>query len=444
MTVTPGDDFIKSLRLVFDEAGRNGRDAELEFAHLRSIVVEFVASCTYMTAAKARANCALKFTDGTESESILALPPSKLNLADRRNEIDTAATADEFVEILQTLISEQKSPRQTRRQKREAKKRTNTPPKSPEGKIQKRQEAAETTHAMLMTTPENSPSKAARIRWLHKSLEKRKKSPELSFVKKRICPRLLASLEKTKTSDEMDSTEPGAMQLDFNTLPGQCQSEAATSENNQNNPEQQAGSISTGDRPSEGQEDAHMEDVPITDMEDLAFNRRPSVFEAMVATTNIEPDQWAEFKPKLLDMLRKMQAKPTLEESEVAVNRLRSAILHVEPERALIPADTWTEYENKLIDYAGRGYFESAWAERHEKIGKVIFTKEEEAAMESKDWTRLRAAARIWAMLSEMTAPLQEEVNQEDSDKWLIQKLGDITFIGRMIECKEHLNKISL
>ncbi|KAF5669016.1 hypothetical protein FHETE_5108 [Fusarium heterosporum] len=434
MKVTPGDDFIKSLRLVFDEAGRKGRDAELEFAHLRSIVVEFVASCAHMTAAKARANCTLKFIDGTESENILALPPSKINVVAKRSELDTAATAEEFVEILQTLISEQKSPRRILRQRREAKKRTNTPPKSPEGKIQKRQDAADAANAKLTTTPEN----AARVRWLHNSLAKRNKSPKLSFVKKRLDPRFFASLDKTMTSDDMDSTEPGAMELSFNTLPGQRQNEVATSESDQNKLEPQAGSISTGDKPSEGQQDVHMEDAPVTDIEEPTCNRRPSVFEAMVATTNIEPDQWAEFKPKLLDMLRKMQAKPTLGESEAAVKRLRLAITHIEPERALIPADTWAEYEKKLIDYAERGYFEGAWAERHEKIGKVIFLKEEEDAMESKDWIRLRAVARIWAMLSEMTAPLHEEINQEDSEKWLMQKLGDITFTRRMIECKEH------
>ncbi|KAH7239150.1 hypothetical protein BKA59DRAFT_531958 [Fusarium tricinctum] len=446
MVVLPGTDFLESLRLLFDEAGRNGRDAKLEFTHLRGIIIEFVASCAHMSSAKARANCTFTFADGAESENILALPPSKLNIEESRAELHNAATAEEFIEILRTIINKRKSPRQTAKEKREARKRTNTPPESPKGKIQKRQEAAKPIKEKFTTTPENSPNKAARIKWLHDNLKKKATQPPSSNRKNSIGRTMTGSLGNDKPLEDVDSDEPGCMELDSNTLLAPSQSETNTAEKQQEMMEPEEGSTSICPK-LEQQEDTHMEDIediPDDNAENPLVDRRPGVLEVATAVTDIGPSEWIEFKPKLLNMLDRMQAVPTPEESNEALKRLQTAISHTKPERALIPADTWAEYEKKLIDYAKKGYFESAWAERHERIGKVIYLKEEQAAVQGGDWDRLRAAARIWVMLTDTTAPPQESLKPNESDKWLVDRLGDITFLERMFACKKRMEAIKV
>ncbi|KAM0201337.1 hypothetical protein ACHAPA_005370 [Fusarium lateritium] len=443
MVVLPGTDFLESLRLLFDEAGRNGRDAKLEFTHLRGIIIEFVASCAHMSSAKARANCTFKFADGTESENILALPPSKLDIEESLAELRTAANAEDFIEVLRTIINKRKSPRQTAKEKREARKRTNTPPESPKGKVQKRQEAAKLIKEKFTTTPENSPNKAARIRWLHRSLKETATQSPSSNRKKGADRDMSVSLGNDKPAGDVNSDEPGRIELDSNTLPARSQSESNTEEPQQETAELETGSTSICPK-LEHQEDAHMEDVPDNNTENPPVDRRPGVLEVATAVTDIGPSEWIEFKPKLLSMLHRMQAVPTPEESNEALKRLQMAISHTKPERALIPADTWAGYEKKLVEYAKKGYLESAWAERHERIGKAIWLKEEEVAMESNDWGRLRAAARIWVMLTDTTAPLQEPLKPNESDKWLVEKLGDIAFVERMLACKKRIKEMQV
>ncbi|KAH6959142.1 hypothetical protein DER45DRAFT_630078 [Fusarium avenaceum] len=446
MVLLPGTDFLESLRLLFEEAGRNGRDAKLEFTHLRGIIIEFVASCAHMSSAKARANCTFTFADGAESENILALPPSKLDIEESRAELHAAATAEEFIEILRTIINRRKSPRQTAKEKREARKRTNTPPESPKGKIQKRQEAAKPIKEKFTTTPENSPGKAARIKWMHQVLKEKAAESSSSNRKKHIGRTMTESLGNDKSLEDANSAEPGHMELDSNTLPAPSQNEANPGEKQQETVEPEEGSTSICPK-VEQQEDTHMEDIeniPDDSAENPSVNRRPGVLEVATAVTAIGPSEWIEFKPKLLSMLGRMQAVPSPEESNEALKRLQMAISHTKPERDLIPADTWAQYEKKLIGYAKKGYFESAWAERHERIGKVIYLKEEEAAIQGGDWDRLRAAARIWVMLTDTTAPPQEPLKPSESDKWLVGRLGDITFLERMYACKKRMEAIKV
>ncbi|CAJ0548747.1 Ff.00g023600.m01.CDS01 [Fusarium sp. VM40] len=446
MVVLPGTDFLESLRLLFEEAGRNGRDAKLEFTHLRGIIIEFVASCAHMSSAKARANCTFKFADGAESENILALPPSKLDIEESRAELHAAATAEEFIDILRTIINKRKSPRQTAKEKREARKRTNTPPESPKGKVQKRQEAAKPMKEKFTTTPENSPGKAARLRWMHQTLKEKAAESSSSNKNKHIGRTMTESRGNDTPLEDVNSDEPGHMELDSNTLPAPSQSEANNGERQQDTVEPEEGSTSICPK-VEQQEDTHMEDmedIPDDNAENHPVDRRPGVLEVVTAVTDIEPSEWIEFKPKLLSMLDRMQVVPTPEESNEALKRLQVAISHTKPERALIPADTWARYEKKLIGYAKKGYLESAWAERHERIGKVIYLKEEEAAIQGGDWDRLRAAARIWVMLADTTAPPQEPLKPSESDKWLVGRLGDITFLERMYACKKRMEAIKV
>ena len=189
--------------------------------------------------------------------------------------------------------------------------------------------------------------------------------------------------------------------------------------------------------PPKPQQEIQMEDASAPDAEKIlpAFCRS-DVLEIATAAQNITADQWEEFKHKLLSMLDQLQPDPTPEQSEAAVTRLQSAISIIGQERSLIPAEAWKEYEEKLIKKAKDGDFDADWNTRLSKIGKIIWQEEELVAMESRNWDRLRAAARAWTILAEVTGPMGDE---QRSNEWLLQKLGDVDFQERLFACRDRL-----
>ena len=189
--------------------------------------------------------------------------------------------------------------------------------------------------------------------------------------------------------------------------------------------------------PPKPQQEIQMEDASAPDAEKIlpAFCRS-DVLEIATAAQNITADQWEEFKHKLLSMLDQLQPDPTPEQSEAAVTRLQSAISIIGQERSLIPAEAWKEYEEKLIKKAKDGDFDADWNTRLSKIGKIIWQEEELVAMESRNWDRLRAAAHAWTILAEVTGPMGDE---QRSNEWLLQKLGDVDFQERLFACRDRL-----
>ncbi|KAH7197991.1 uncharacterized protein B0J16DRAFT_329563 [Fusarium flagelliforme] len=199
-------------------------------------------------------------------------------------------------------------------------------------------------------------------------------------------------------------------------------------------------SSTTSPYPLEPQQDTQMEDASALNAEkNLPALCRSDILEIVTAAQHITADQWEEFKPKLLSMLDQLQADPTPKQSEAAVTRLQSAISIIGPERSLIPAEAWKEYEEKLIKKAKDGDFDADWSTRRSKIGKIIWQEEELVAMGSRDWDRLRAAARTWTILAEVTGPMGDE---QLSNEWLLQKLGDVDFQERLFACRDRLMAI--
>ncbi|KAF4454117.1 hypothetical protein F53441_3303 [Fusarium austroafricanum] len=419
MTGSRSDDFVDSLRALFEEAGGNGRDAQVEFVHLRSIIIEFVANCARMTSAKARARCNLTFTDGKEPKTILAFTPSKFDLAEKRVQLDAAGTGEEFTNILQTLIDEQKDPRRGPKTKSVNKKRPNTsPPESPGNKAQKR------------------------IKWLASGKNKKNASDFLvpnteqqsydHIATKPPGNEGTPSKVDPKTTDSMDTDSGLVLSI----------SKSEEMDTQQKPLEENEHQKSASSKPPYDREDTDMEDTPDANAKALPVYCPSYVLEVVAAAKEIAANQWNEFKPKLLEMLGQMHVESTPEEHEAALERLQLAIARTEPERSLIPADTWKMYEKKLIEQTKKGLFDYCWSTRQYRIGRIIYLNEEEAVMESKDWERLRKAARLWAILTETTSRKPAEVVREEADAWLIKKLGDISFLERLFACKKHLGAL--
>ncbi|KAF5248640.1 hypothetical protein FANTH_5819 [Fusarium anthophilum] len=434
----PGNDFMKSLEGLFSEAGAKGRDAKPEFVHLRSSLIDFIESIAMasghgLTTAKTRAKYNLKFTDGTEPKTHVAFFPSSHDITEKRPQLDAAATAEEFIEIIGTVFSEQKS--RSRKKKRSNRKRSNaTPPESPANNAQKRLEAEAANKTPSAT--DDSPRK--RIK-LNTSKNKSDVSGPAVFStahqSRDNIPTELPSPEDTVNDDS--ASVLGPMHVDSSAASSQDKREEMNGE--QSTVEGQKHHDFVAERPSQDREDTHMNDA---DTETLPAYCRSDVLEVVAAAEGIEEHQWKDFKPKLLEMLGQMHQEPTPEQHEKALKRLSIAIAQTEQERSLIPIEAWKKYEEKLTDETKKGLFDCLWSRRLFKVGKIIYLPEEEVAMESQCWERLKAAARICAILIEMTAKPDEQGNQEDTDMWLIEKLGDISFLEKLFACKDRLGAI--
>ncbi|KAF5634371.1 hypothetical protein F25303_8860 [Fusarium sp. NRRL 25303] len=431
----PGNDFMKSLEDLFSEAGAKGRDAKTEFIHLRSSLIGYIATTSGhgLTAARARAKYNLKFTDGTEPETHIAFFPSSHDITEKRPQLEAATTTEKFIGIIGTVFSEQRS--RSRKKKRSSRKRSNaSPPESPMNNAQKRLEAEAANKAL--PTPDDSPRK--RIK-LNTSKNKSDVSEPAVFStahqSKDKTPTQVPSPEDTVNDD--DASVLGPMDIDSSATSSRDKVEEVNGE--QSTVEGQNNHDSAAERPLQDRDDTRMNDA---DTESLPAYCRSDILEVVTAVEGIEEHQWKDFKPKLLEMLGQMHKEPTPEQHEKALKRLSIAIAQTEQERSLIPVEAWKRYEEKLTDETKKGLFDCLWSRRLFKVGKIIYLTEEEVAMESQCWERLKAAARICAILIEMTAKPEEQDNQKDTDMWLIEKLGDISFLEKLFACKDRLGAI--
>jgi hypothetical protein len=431
----PGIDFIKSLEDLFTEAGANGRDAKTEFVHLRGSLIDFITTVSSggLSAAKARAKYNLKFTDGTEPETHIAFFPSNLNITEKRTYLNAATTAKEFIEILGTLFSEQKS--RSRKKRKPNKKRSNaTPPESPRNNAQKRLEAE--AASKTPSTTDDSPRKRIKLN-TSKNKSDVSDSTVLSTVHQPKDNTIAEFSGNEKPANDNDTGVPGPMDIDSGAVSSHDRGEEMNGQ--QTPPQEQQQQDSAPQRASPDREDTHMNDA---DPETLPAYCRSDILEVVVAAEAIEEHQWNDFKPKLLEMLGQMHKEPTPDQHAKTLKRLDVAIAQTEQERSLIPIEAWKKYEEKLTDESKKGLFDCLWSRRLSKVGKIIYLAEEEVAMESQGWERLRAAARICAILIEMTAKSEEQDKQKDTDMWLIEKLGDISFLEKLFACKGRLGAI--
>ncbi|KAM0426797.1 hypothetical protein ACHAPT_008113 [Fusarium lateritium] len=450
----PGSDFLDSLNQLFSEAGSKGRDGKIEFAHLRGILINFVAACSRMTAAKVRASCSLKFIDGTEPQTLLALPPGKLRIDDKlRAFLEAATTGAEFVEILRDMITKQLSPRQSPRGHKKRNPRQ-SPPASPKSKAQRRAEAAQklkkqVVRLKLRRSGERlgADEKAQQIMTQTESSEAGGESQPV--VDQQALPQVI--------SEPGDAPNlPGPMDIDASHVDSNKQMDPP--ESISDNPSSE-GDHSVSSFDNEG--DTQMEDAIVPKIEETPENewpprnhvtpaqRRIDIRELTTAIAQCDGDGWETLKPQLLDMLaqinyvnEKANAPPTPETVAAALKRLDSGVAKLEPEKAYIPAKNWEKYHAKLIKEAKAGWFDKPWDDRQWRICRICYLKEEDAVIVNRDWDRLRAAARMCAILIELTAPPWEPVDRETGDKWLIEKLGDVSFLERLFNCKDRVAAI--
>ncbi|GKU02647.1 hypothetical protein FLAG1_05164 [Fusarium langsethiae] len=429
------NDFVESLHALFREAGLKGRNPETEFIHLRSNIVEFISNRNRTTPTRAN-RPPFQFTDGSKPETRLASLSPDMGIDEKRTQLNAANTASEFLEVLKGR-NEHKSARKDSKKKTSGKKRSISPPESPKSKVQKRLEAAAASKTIAAT--KDSPKK--RIKFT-KGGAKDASSSLVPKTAQQTNNNIVTKPTKIGESPNQAIQET-LIPKETNPSSGKLAGNNGTTTTQSESNEKGADSSAMFPKPSHSEEDAPREDASVTSTDNhLPPFCRSDILDVVTAVKDVTANQWDGFKPTLLGMLDKLRGDPTPEQEEAAERRLRSAIASIEQERSLIPTEAWARYEEKLVKKAKDGVFDADWSTRLSKISRIIWLEEEEAAMRSKDWNRLRAAARTWTILAEVAGPMMEDGDEQRSNEWLIEKLGDIDFLERLFASKERLAAI--
>ncbi|RGP77615.1 hypothetical protein FLONG3_4188 [Fusarium longipes] len=360
------------------------------------------------------------------------MPSPNFDLYDKRSQLGAANNAREFMEIVRRR-NEPRTTRKDSKKKITGNKRSLSPSENPTNKVQSGLEV-ETT-----TTTKESPKK--RIKFSKGGAKGVASSSVPKTAQQTNDHTVPKTLHNGKPSNEanQEMVSPGVIGPYDGKLTKMNETMTTPQEPN-------GGGVENNETfpiPQHHDYDTPMEDASTPNPEShMPRFCRTDILDVATAVQDVTANQWDEFKPKLLDMIDKLQADPTPKQSEAAVRRLKMAIANIEQERSLIPIETWEKYEEKLIKKAKDGVFDANWSVRLSKIGKVIWLDEELAAMKSKDWNRLRAAARTWTILADIAGPMMEESDIQRSSEWLLEKLGDINFMERMFASKERLGAI--
>ncbi|RMJ14802.1 hypothetical protein CDV36_005531 [Fusarium kuroshium] len=452
----PGTDFLDSLSHLFSEAGSAGRDGKIEFAHLRGILIQFVSACSRMTAAKARASHNLKFIDGTEPQTLLALPPGKLRIDDKmRAQLEATTIGDEFIEILRDLIVKQVSPRRSPRSRKNTSP-VQTPPGSPKSKAQQRAEAAQKNKKKTVRiklrrsgerpgTDENAQKVQTQTQTKQTETAKEPRPAISQEALSKLVP-MLAQLsskpaELVPKPDQIVSkpVTNAALKAAPKTAPKPAPAFNLSSLMDLDDDSTESSDTSSSEDQSitySDNGDTQMGGIAIPKIKETA-QRRPHISEVTAVVADFDGTGVAAFKSKVVDMLARIEADATEEEIEAALLRLELAVAETESERKYIPDETWQKYYTKLVKEAKKGWFEKNWDDRAWRIGRICYLKEEDAVLVDRNWERLRCAARMCAVLIELTAPPQEPDKRASIKKWLDEKLSAVVFVQRLTECRE-------
>lgn len=103
---------------------------------------------------------------------------------------------------------------------------------------------------------------------------------------------------------------------------------------------------------------------------------------------------------------------------------------HVLPYISQIPSATWCRYQSEIDRLHYEGHFEHMPAtQRLRTIAKICFRPEEEAAMRTKDWERLRAAVVITGLLAVLTGEMADAEEAGKVDEWVGCRFRDIAML---------------
>lgn len=480
----PAQDFLDSLRELFEEVGRSKFNSKDNFKYTRRQVTNFLSACAKTTGARARATNPVTLPDGSAPKTMLPLPPSWLKVDDKeRTRLDKASNDERFMSLLER-IAEKKGRTGS---KRPAQAQLPCPAK----RIKMKSNEASSTQDPISTGPspadqghsaspglrgtQNSDSHASPSfqeeqgaageapEQLDRStdIDQQPEIPTTLFEaiietpadettgganEPLDCPKnesrglegegnITTGMQEiwspqtgaTSSMTSADAPSPLPVKIEPGTYPVVYQTEHGESEPTHQGEANEASTIPGANGNSE-ESSGTMRQVKLLAEEIMG----------------IPSSSWEGYKPVLLDHIQKLGlelATPSTsldpEISDTSLKRLNAALANLDIETAVIPKATWESYHTKLVDlYASSGIQAMNFAQRLSKIGKIIYLDEEEAAIAGADWTRLRSAVSLCAILAEITGPESEEANPEQAERWMKSKLRDIAWLEKVVGAK--------
>lgn len=470
MVVIHGDDFLRSLQDLFEEAGERGRDVQANFDLFKEPLVQYIKARQFTTAAKARASLKLQFTDRRRPETVVQLPPTTLKVDEAgADKLRDASSGNEFIGLLRVMIDEgvaANAPKPTGKRKRptKAQRRAMEEAKYPQTKIRVKprttfdseQAAWEKlkVHGLptfiSKSTPTQFPDRQQKleVNVPIPSIEKFGgqgmdigKDFDVDSPKKDF----FSSSRTAIATGEGAIWDRGVSMQTINTDMLNNFLDGAT--NDLMNPTETKERMVS---PELGYEVVHhLSEEEDIDMAEDAHARIEDSNEMTAVNSSLdsehgrkqsqdsqmrsEDDNVSYYSLPDEDMdIAEATTPETLSEetSEDSLQFLKSAISRLEPEIADIRPDKWDEYQAKLFQLCdNHNLFTLPFKERLNKMVRIIYLNEEEEAIKTKDWSKLGGVVKICAFLAETTGPALEPADERMVNGWVIGRLRDIKFL---------------
>lgn len=469
MVVIHGDDFLRSLQDLFEEAGERGRDFQANFDLFKEPLVQFIKARQVTTAAKARASLELQFTDRRRPETVVQLPPTTLKIdeagADR---LRGASSGNEFIGLLRVMIDEgvaANAPKPTGKRKRptKAQRRAMEEAKHPQTKIRVKSRttfdseaawAQMKTHVLPNFTPKSTPTQPPdRQQKLEVNVpipsidkfESQDMNIDKNFDVDSLKKDLFSSSRTAIATGEGVIWDRGvSMQTISTDMLNNFLDDATNDPMNPTETKERMVSPELGyevvHQLSE-EEDVNMAEddhARIEDSNEMAAVNSPLDSEhgrkqSQGSQMRSEDDSLSCYSLSDEDMdIAEATTPETLSEetSEDSLQLLKSAISQLEPEIADIRPEKWDEYQAKLFQLCDdHNLFTLTFKERLNKMVRIIYLNEEEEAIKTKDWSKLNGVVKICAFLAETTGPAVEPADKRMVNGWVIGRLRDIKFL---------------
>ncbi|KAF7562738.1 hypothetical protein G7046_g1400 [Stylonectria norvegica] len=477
----PGSDFLESLRAIFAETEKPGRNKDADFIALKQPLIRFFCDCGMMTAAKARASCHLDFSDGTSPETDLQLPPSGIKVDEvSRNSLQRASSGNELIGLMRAVINEQMPRKAPRRRRTKAQIRADNEAQiRAENEAQIRADEASNEAKMIKAKEEIARKEAhlAEIKRITLVMPNDAAPPEDGRPDDELIQAQLSNeslvlgdsessqgmeglnMEAKAQSEPMEATAkevlkdirasepPTPKTIVVRRFP--AEQEESLEQHAEIRESLRGNSVpSTGDQEDMPMEDFHHGETPempedeashlVTDEANeaspISEGRVLSIAQIRHEVNDVVSSEWDHYKPWLLDVLAnadrasKAQITTTTDIADSARTRLSRAL-------SLLGEEVAHLCTSDQIDTM-------AFPDRLRRITRVCYLPEEEQAVVSGDWGRVEAAVRICALLAEMVGPAHENLDHGVVDGWVMGKLRDIAWLQSFLGAKERVFKL--
>jgi hypothetical protein len=169
---------------------------------------------------------------------------------------------------------------------------------------------------------------------------------------------------------------------------------------------------------------------------------------------SVSKESWDEYKATIIghiDELGRGMATPRTDfdseqQSGLALSRLEAAFKVLTRLHLKIPGDMWAEYQARLRKaFSQPSIQKMSFGRLLSRIGSIVFLHEESHVLndqESKDFDRLRAAAKLCVWLAKATKDPEERENGELAEKWVRHRLRDINYLQELSAAEDRFSAL--